>query len=835
MRAVSAVRPLLTALALLAATPVRAQPQVPGFPPDTQVAIDAERLTWEEGGVVRAEGNVRLSARTLRLGAERIVYDSEAGTVRLDGNVTAVDGEYVARAEGGFFDLATGAGTLEDVSLWDKSDALDAEPLFALSREQLGATGHNDLTVQAESVTREPDGAWVASRPTVTTCDCGDDPPSWTMGASSATVTTDDRLRLRWPVLYVRDVPVGAFPYFSLPLSDRKSGLLAPDVSLGGRRGFSWEQPLFLVLGRSYDATLTAGYFFGNVTDRKVRLPPTGTIGTGEFDRAFKGPRVGAEFRYVPRDGTAGRFFAAYANDFSYRPPVQGSIVPGTKPRDPAIDFPVDGRHRYFVRLDHVDDWPDGYGDRIALNLASDRFYLRDFTDEVVLRSNGVLTSSAWFAKREGPLLLALNGTYLQDLRLPFRNEDWNQDEDIAFGSGFLESSRLFGAGRRDTFARLPAFAADVSRLELPGGAGFSLHLGAARFAPLTSAGFGDDGTDGLGPGDARYRGPDANGTERNGRLDPGERPATTRLSLRPTLELPILAGPYLSLTPFAGWRQQLYVNDATEDGHFGYGVLGLDAHSELARTFSGGAVRHAWIPRFALRRLVPGGSEAAPERPYDELDMRPIDPFTQARMALGTRVDLARPSGGIAAFEAEVGQDFLLAPVARTSESFASAELSLSPARLNGLLRWDTRDLEITEVAAGAALTAKRGHQIRLGYRELADGGSARLLAGPDVLFAPATTQDRELASLLVDPVDIEHLQQISAGATFVPLDGLSVRYDLLFLFTKPSDRLVEQRAALGYRSGCDCWGGELRLALRPNEGVDLGVSVDLGGMVDF
>ena len=276
-------------------------------------------------------------------------------------------------------------------------------------------------------------------------------------------------------------------------------------------------------------------------------------------------------------------------------------------------------------------------------------------------------------------------------------------------------------------------------------------------------------------------------------------------------------------------------MNDATEDGHFGYGVLGLDAHSELARTFSRGSVRHAWIPRFALRRLIPGGSEAAPERPYDELDMRPIDPFTQARMALGTRVDLARPGGGIAAFEAEVGQDFLLAPVARTSESFASAELSLSPARLNGLLRWDTRDLEITEVAAGAALTAKRGHQIRLGYRELADGGSARLLAGPDVLFAPATTQGQELASLLVDPVDIEHLQQISAGATFVPLDGLSVRYDLLFLFTKPSDRLVEQRAALGYRSGCDCWGGELRLALRPNEGVDLGVSVDLGGMVDL
>ena len=842
MRAVSAARPIAFALTLLAAAAAPAAPAVPGLPPQTQVAIDAERLSWEEGGIVRAEGNVRLSAGTLRLGADRIEYDSRAGTVRLEDRVTVVDGDYVARAERGFFDLGTAAGRLEDVALWDKSRPLRADPLFGLSREELGRIDRNDLGVEAGEISRQPDGSWVAVKPTVTTCDCGDAPPSWTMGAASATVdTADERVRLHWPVLYARDVPIFAVPYVSLPLSDRKSGLLPPDVQPFGRRGFSWEQPLFLVLGRSYDATLTAGYFFGNETERSIVLPGTPTRVEGLFDRAFQGPRVGAEFRYVPREGTSGSAFVGYAHDLSYRPPAQGSIVPGQPLAEPAVRFPVDGPHRYFARLDHVDDWGHGLADRVALDLASDRFYLRDFTDEVVLRNNGVLTSSAWFARREGPLLLEADGTYLQDLRLPFAPEDWDQPTDPAVQSGFLETSHLFGAGRRDTFARLPAFAADVARLQLPGNAGLSLHLGAARFAPLTPAGFGDVGSDGLGPGDPGYTGPDADGTERNGRLDPHERPAATRLALRPTLDLPIVAGPYLSLTPFVGWRQQLYLYDAADDGNVGYGVLGLDAHTELARTFAGGGVRHAWIPRLALRRLVPGGDARAPERPYDELDVHPLEAFTQARVALATRLDLARP-GGVAALEAEVGQDFLLAPVARAAETFVRADLSLAPARLDGLLRWDTRTEAIAEVAANGSLTARQGHQLRLGYRQLAEGGSARLLAGPDVLFAPGTADGRPLASNLTAPGQIAHLQQMSAGATVVPAYDLTLAYDLLFLFTRdetaaPPRRVgfLEQRASVGYASPCGCWGAELRLALRRQEDFAVGVSLDLGGLANL
>ncbi|WP_373046359.1 LPS-assembly protein LptD [Vulgatibacter sp.] len=842
MRAVPAVRLLLLLVALLAAAPSAAQPALQGLDPQEQVTIDAERLTWEEGGIVRAEGRVRLTAGTIRIAAERIVYDSEAGTARLDGGLTLVDGAYVARAERGFVDLATGAGLLEEVGLWDKRQPLDPETAFAASAAELGLLGRNQLSIAAEEVSRQPDGTWVATRPTVTTCDCGDDPPSWTIGASSASIGDDDRLRLTWPVLYARGgIPIAALPFFSLPTTreDRKTGLLAPEVSVFSRRGFSYEQPLFLVLGRSYDATLVPGYFFGSTDDRgadnlgpsvEALRPPPDTDGY-PIDRAFRGPRLGAEFRYAPRPGTYGRLFGAWAYDLSYRLPTRGSLVPGTRPDDPDLSFPVDGPHRWFTQLEHADVWPGGFADRIDLALASDRFWIRDFTDEVVLRNNGVLTSSAWFAWRQGPLLLEADGTYLQDLRLPFERE--RVDAGL-IPAGFLESSDLWGSGRRNTFARLPAFAADVARLELPGGAGFSLHAGAARFAPLTSTGFGDEGLDGLGPGDSDYPGPDAG--ENDGILDAGERPAATRFALRPTLTLPIVAGRFLSMTPFAGWREQIYLYDAGEDGNVGYGVLGLDAHTQLARSFAGGTLRHAWIPRLQLRGLFPGADEVAPPRPYDELDVRPLRSFGQARLALGTRIDRAAAGGAVNTLEAEVGEDFLVGPEAKAAATFVRAEVGITPVRLDGHLRWDREQETLSEVAASASVTARQGHQLRAGYRKLAAGGSARLLAGPDELFSPGFVDGELLSTRLVDPGFVQLLEQIGAGATVVPTPGLALRYDVLLLTTLPSDPILEQRAAIAYVSPCDCWGGELRFALRRGEvWPDVGFSLNLGALLEL
>src|SRR5207249_6233146 len=53
------------------------------------------------------------------------------------------------------------------------------------------------------------------------------------------------------------------FPYTTLFRSNRQSGLLAPVIGYGGPIGFTYAQPIFLTLGRSYDVTVAPGWYTG--------------------------------------------------------------------------------------------------------------------------------------------------------------------------------------------------------------------------------------------------------------------------------------------------------------------------------------------------------------------------------------------------------------------------------------------------------------------------------------------------------------------------------------------------------------------------------------------
>jgi len=784
-------------------------PELPqGLDRDTPVHLSADRLVRDEEGMIEAEGNVRVSAGPMFLAAERVHYDPEAQTARLFGPVTFIDGPFVARASGAFVDLAAQSGTLDEVALFQKEEPPEIEEILETADViELRRVGRNQLEVHAKRVVRGSDGTYLASESSVTTCDCGEGTPDWRIGASTANLSPDDRLRLSWPVVYAKGIPVLASPYLSLPLTnERKSGLLFAVPHLAGRRGPSYEQPLYLVLGHSYDMTVSAGYYFGHT--RTVRAEE-GQADAGEVikEDAFRGPRGSLEFRYTPRIGTGGRFFASYGYDLSKRGDSHGATP-----------------HRYGIQLDHSDVWDGGLADRVALNLVSDRNYVRDFVDDIVLRGEQTLRSTAWVGLRSGSAVALAEGVYQQDLRPAF-------GRGVQVPPDFHEPLRLFGSGVRDTFQRAPAFAFDLARYPGPLGSGLSLHLGAVRFAPWTLAGFGDWGEDGLGPGDFGYPGPDRG--EGDGRFErgvlqdpalPGERPSLNRLSIRPTLSLPILFGDWLSLTPFGGWRQAIYDYDQGQgSGVAGWAVVGAAAQTELARTYSTG-LRHSWTPRVEARSLLPAHERDAPARIYDELDERPLRTSGQGRASLGSHLLKAVRGGGVLSLDATVGQDVLLGPEVSLAESFANARLSLWPFELSGLLQWDPHRETVTEALAQGRVSSRRGDQLRASYRRLAPGASSRLRAGPDELFADAYFTEESPLFVFQD------LDQIGAGATLFVLDGLSLSYDFLFLPDLSSARLLQQQASVGYRSPCECWSGALHFAKRRMEGLDFWISFNLG-----
>lgn len=105
----------------------------------------------------------------------------------------------------------------------------------------------------------------------------------------------------RFPVLYV--------PWFKFPVDDRRqTGLLYPSVSMSGRNGFDYRQPVYLNLAPNYDMTLTPRW-----------MSKRGLMLDSEFRYLYEGGRGTIEGAYMPsdelRDRDRGRFgFTGYHN-----------------------------------------------------------------------------------------------------------------------------------------------------------------------------------------------------------------------------------------------------------------------------------------------------------------------------------------------------------------------------------------------------------------------------------------------------------------------------------------------------------------------------------------
>jgi LPS-assembly protein len=767
---------LLLALLSLAPAVAAAAPALPGLSPDVRVDITADRLVSDEAGRAEADGAVRLTAGAIHVAADHATYDPELSKLDATGQVTLVSGNIAMRATRVSLNLATHDGVLEHAAMFEKKEPLEIAVAAAATLEELRDFGTNSLQVEADRLVLEPEGSLVAFDPTVTTCDCGDEqPPSWTVGASKAVIVPGASLRLHWPVLRVRGVPVGAFPYLSLPLQPRKTGFLPPRVSPDGHLGFGWEQDFFLVLGESYDATLGADYY-------------TGDYYAGAY-RSFRGPRARTEFRYAPRVGTYGRAYAAYARDLSVGESPQRQL------------FPAD---RWNVALDQHDTWGLGFSDRIALGLVSDRAYLHDFTDSVILRGEQTVRSTAWFAHRAGESLAVADAQYVQDLRgtyeptgQPPPGQSW-------------DGARLFGEHVRRPFQRLPGFAFDL--VDVPAGpAEFDLRFGAERYDPVVGVPFDDVGLDGLGPGDYYYPGKDP-GEDDGVFQAAGETSATTRLSLRPGVSVPITLPPYLSVVPYAAYRQQFYENDVGPNGERSWGFVGATARTELARSFGKkGRVRHAFGPRLELRRLIPVTDHATTQA-FDDWDLGPRRAETQARAALWQRLS-GRSKLGNVAFELSLGEDYLLAPVGERWEDFADADAHVGPARAALRLRFDPETYSTREVTVRTGVDF-RYVSVGLDYNQLAAGASARLLAGPDELFG---TLERG-RDLLGDPrfPALRAVEAIAPGITVRPTEGLTIAYGATYLM--PLDYMLQQVLGVSYTSPCHCWSVGFQLAYRYN-----------------
>ncbi len=231
----------------------RAAPSPPGADGLTpnEIFLEADVLVDDRGRkIVSGQGHVeaRVNGRTLR--ADRIVYDTVSGLVRASGNVVIVNAD----------------ATVEYSQDTELDDQLRAGVATGFAARLGGGTTKSPTTVVAAGTAiKRSDTVNEFKNAILTPCAIckadGVTPKTPTFSIQASTIVEDkvhSVVYYRHAVIRVLGLPVFYAPLFWTPdpTSDRRSGLLAPKITISKRRGFSYEQPYYFALTDYADLTV---------------------------------------------------------------------------------------------------------------------------------------------------------------------------------------------------------------------------------------------------------------------------------------------------------------------------------------------------------------------------------------------------------------------------------------------------------------------------------------------------------------------------------------------------------------------------------------------------
>jgi LPS-assembly protein len=821
--------------------------------------LEAGRVEYDmarERGVVTGGVALRRGAVILRAGAA--TYDARTGEVDATGGVLLTEpGRAIAASR--MHAVLDGPFEAHDVVAFLKDAPLDLSRCRTL--DEARHTGRTRVEVGGAEIhgASTSSARFEVERARITLCDCGGGPPSWEIRARHASVAPGKAALLSWPIVYVtprflfihRPIPVLVLPAAYLPLSSRQSGLLFPEVITGPLAGVGVDLPLFLTFGPSWDATITPGWAFG---------PSAQTIASA--GRGIKGPGLGLELRWAPAEGSHG---IARLN-------LQHSVLadwPGGVARPP-------DQNRIALSFAHDERFSDRTYLKADVGLVDDPLYPQDFTGDALLRAAEYRRSAIALTHRRDDLLLELDAAY----HLPLEAGPTNLNACVGAAACTAQSPRgPFGAFGADlsTFHRLPSASATLLPVRLAGPLTLQATVGVARFAPLRGA-TGDEGLDGIGPGERGWGAPAIDAGERDGRWEgaapgtpgspnkPGERLAATRALARVELRAPFTIGHAVQVDPWmAGTAAGYAFEAALSPQGDARAAGGIDVSTEVSRTFGSGAslLRHSVTPRVSWRA---GTSQAGPGLPnyaYDEFDValparvlvdKVVVPqrtlsaipgsFSQLQLSLRNR--LVAPAGPLssASLDFTLGQD-LDAANGRPSETWAQTSLRYAPVSMTAGARFrafgakpppeaptparSSRLDAFTELFGSVVVADLRGDNVHGSFIALGEGGSPRIVAGLEPFFDPRAIPASAVATGTV-------------GVT-AHVSGATASYDAYFNARdlpapncpgKPTGpHIFQHGASFVWDSPCHCWKIGVSATLNECDATPrFAFLIDLGGI---
>lgn len=783
------------------------------FPKGTPGELIADELTYERSGkVLVARGHAVLRDSGVTVWADELTYDQTLQHATAKGNVMMVRGLTVAFANEIGVDLQSDDATLERGFLIQKRGVKPEQLLAAKSAEELRALGQVSLAMTGTRIKRIGEGHFLVDDLSFTPCDCNPAKPSWRIDALHADLVEGERAILTFPVIFVHSVPVFAFPWMYLPLSERRTGLLMPRPVFSYYSGFTIDLPVFITLGNSYDITLTPGYYVGASPDKDGNLPLYG----------IKGPRLQTEFRYVPSDSTRGRFsFGVIDDRREVRDPV--TARPVTIQPNGAVGTAPRGL-RWEIGLQHAQELGAGFSDRVDAFAVSDGFYIGDLNPDILTRAEQYVRSTGVLFRRDDESYASLDVALRQNVRWGFHlfGKDYGANGDREIGP--------------NTMHRLPAITYDLPQRQLWGPLFGGFRLEYSRIAPLVGL-TGDEGTDGVYYPDPTYAPADHSQGDR--KYQPGEREARDRIDFRPRISAGFAAGRFARFTPYAAYRQDIYVGEVTgKTTQRGYPMLGVTADSELARVYplQSGAVRHAITPSIELRYVPPVFGSAWPIL-YDEVDAAvPAQGLFQSVMQVSQR--WSRRSGAVTRemLKLDLGQDLDLRRRA-LGDSFARAWFSWGRVATSAVVRHNFSERRLNQLSADLSVDLWKGAGVSVGYENITIQGPERFRRGIDSLVGAPLPAPIQL--LVQDPNSAEsplnpgfRAQRILVAFSTTLAWGLGFRYQATIQphikpappETPPPEQklswaIVQQQGVISFNPACNCWRFEIYAGLRPND----------------
>ena len=328
--------------------------------------IEGDELQDTQAQQTLVQGNVQLKRGDQFLGTDRLTYNSETGDYTAEGSVRYQDSGMRIVA-----DHAEGN---------QESDTHSISNLRYQLIERRGNGGADRIELQGEH------GALIGS----TYSTCAPSQRSWELRASRIDIDTEKGMGVaRNATVRIGKVPVLYVPWLTFPIDDRRrTGLLYPSISLSGRNGFDWKQPIYLNLAPNYDATLIPRI----MSDRGIVLG-------GQFRWLYEQGRGEVSGNWMPTDQLPENEPDRYLLDFN------GNPIPGaTLPDSNRGQFGLSAVHNFN---------PNWYASS-NLGWISDTHYLEDFSNSLYGVSSYSLRSEAGLFGRGNNWTAALMADHYQ-------------------------------------------------------------------------------------------------------------------------------------------------------------------------------------------------------------------------------------------------------------------------------------------------------------------------------------------------------------------------------------------------------------------------------------